>query len=143
MTIKFFPLFLMEEYGLEPITLNLIYFLLSLFVAIFVPFAQKLSVRIGRIQTVVIYELAAIGCLFTLASVHGHKYLIMIVFVMRGATMRCTRPLNRSVLMDYTLKKNRAKWNSLESIARFTFTGSAVLGGLLVDAHSLFFSSLR
>lgn len=133
MTIKYFPLFFMEIYGLTPISLNLMFFLQPLFVAILIFYAQKVSVRIGRIEIVVVSRILSIACLFALAFVHGYKYLIMVVFLMRGALMNCARPLIRSVLMDYTLKKNRAKWNSLESIAKFTWTGSAVLGGLLVD----------
>lgn len=37
--------------------------------------------------------------------------------------------LTKSVLNDYVSKANRAKWNSLESINVFSWSGSAALGG--------------
>ena len=35
--------------------------------------------------------------------------------------------------MDYTLKKDRAKWSSLESVSNFGWSGSALLGGAIID----------
>ena len=45
----------------------------------------------------------------------------------------CTSGLTKSILNDYVAKKHRAKWNSLESINIFSWSGSAALGGYLVD----------
>ena len=36
-------------------------------------------------------------------------------------------------MMDYVSKKQRAKWSSLDAITSFGWSGSAVIGGLLVD----------
>mmetsp|Transcript_6172 Transcript_6172/g.9444 ORF Transcript_6172/g.9444 Transcript_6172/m.9444 type:complete len:109 (+) Transcript_6172:3145-3471(+) len=37
--------------------------------------------------------------------------------------------------MDYVPKKTRARWNSVDSITRFGWSGSAVVGGFLVDHY--------
>ena len=39
-------------------------------------------------------------------------------------------------------KKSRAAWNSFESITRFTWSGSAFLGGFLVEQYSFKFCFL-
>ncbi len=44
--------------------------------------------------------------------------------------------------MDCVPKKSRAAWNSFESITRFTWSGSAVLGGYLVEQYSFKFCFL-
>ena len=49
--------------------------------------------------------------------------------------MNCTGALYSSILMDYVSKKQRAKWQSLQAVTGFGWSGSAVLGGLLVDHY--------
>lgn len=48
----------------------------------------------------------------------------------------CSRPLKKSILMDFTAKRTRARWNSLDSVTRFGWSGSAVLGGWLIQHYS-------
>jgi MFS family permease len=49
--------------------------------------------------------------------------------------MRCSQPLRRSVLMDFVKREVRARWNALEGISVFSYSGSAVVGGYLVDQY--------
>ncbi|KAF4044091.1 hypothetical protein GN244_ATG03546 [Phytophthora infestans] len=37
--------------------------------------------------------------------------------------------------MDYVPKNIRARWNALEGLSVFSWSGSAVLGGFLIDAY--------
>jgi hypothetical protein len=39
------------------------------------------------------------------------------------------------VLNDYVAKKNRAKWNALESVNLFSWSGSSILGGYLIREY--------
>ena len=54
--------------------------------------------------------------------------------------MNCTYPLLESILMDSVKSSERARWKSLESIASFGWTGSALVGGILSDKHSYQFT---
>lgn len=58
-----------------------------------------------------------------------------VLFVFHGAFMQCTEPLRRSLLMDFVPKSHRARWNSLEGLTVASWAGSAVLGGIIVDAY--------
>jgi MFS family permease len=57
------------------------------------------------------------------------------IYLLRTWLMNCVAGLTKSVLNDYVSKKHRAKWNSLESINIFSWSGSAALGGWLVDTY--------
>ena len=46
-----------------------------------------------------------------------------------------TRAVEKAVLMDYTAKKSRARWNAVEAVNRGTWAGSAAIGAYLVQAH--------
>jgi len=61
--------------------------------------------------------------------------LIVLIYLLRTALMNCTYPLNSSILMDFTPKHTRARWQSLGSIVRFGWCGSAALGGVLADRY--------
>merc|ERR1719433_2421695 len=47
--------------------------------------------------------------------------------------MNGNKALRKSVLMDYVNKADRGKWNSLDMITACGWSGSAYLGGVLVD----------
>ena len=59
--------------------------------------------------------------------------IIVPIFIARTCLMNSSAPLMKSILMDYVSKRNRAKWASLDSVARFGWSGSAVAGGELVQ----------
>jgi len=42
-----------------------------------------------------------------------------------------------SVLNDYTLKKHRAKFNSMQSIAGFGWSFSALAGGFIISSFTV------
>jgi MFS family permease len=54
--------------------------------------------------------------------------------------MNASYPVQRAILMDVVSKNARGKWNSLEGLTSFTWTGSAVLGGYLIDQHGYGFT---
>ena len=51
------------------------------------------------------------------------------VHLTRMAFANATRPLLRSILMDYVAKRHRGKINALESVRAMSWSGSAALGG--------------
>ena len=57
--------------------------------------------------------------------------VVIPLYLVRTWLMNCTAGLTKSVLNDYVPKRHRAKWNSLESLNVFSWSGSAALGGLL------------
>lgn len=70
---------------------------------------------------------------------HTH---VSIFFVCSGSLQNAAYPIDRSILIDFTPSKHRGKWNSIASLTNMTWSGSAVLGGYLVDRHDYTFTFL-
>ena len=54
------------------------------------------------------------------------------LYLVTNAQHMC-RPLKKSALMDHVPYASRGKWNAVDGVTRFGWSGSAVLGGYLVD----------
>ncbi|MHA1111059.1 MAG: MFS transporter [Promethearchaeota archaeon] len=132
MTIKYFGIFFIEEYTLQPIAVQLIMGTTAIVTGVAGIIAQRLSKFRGRIQMIFAFELAATLCLFIIAT-YPPLWVLIPVFIMRGSLMNAGEPLSRSVLMDIVPKKHRGKVNSIQTISwGLLWNASAVLGGYLV-----------
>jgi len=47
--------------------------------------------------------------------------------------MNAKGPLQRAVIMDLVTTESRGRWNSVQSLSSFTWSGSAALGGYFAD----------
>jgi len=140
MTIKFFPIFFIDVYQLQPIAVNALLGVTSIATGLAAIAAQKLSLKRGRVMMIILVEGLATACLFAL-SFYPVLFLLIPIFIARGSLMNAAQPLSRSILMDYTPKKNRGKWNSIEALAWGMFwNASAVVGGYLIDVISFSFA---
>nr|CCA15008.1 Major Facilitator Superfamily (MFS) putative [Albugo laibachii Nc14]CCA25499.1 Major Facilitator Superfamily (MFS) putative [Albugo laibachii Nc14] len=134
MTISFFPLFFKQEYGLSPIQVSWI-FIAQPVLVIFLSFqSQRVSKRIGRMPIIILTRIISVICLICMTFVKPLA-LQIVFFLLRGGLMRCSQPLRRSLLMDAVPKKLRARWNALESLSVFSWSGSAFVGGYLIDTY--------
>lgn len=134
MTVKFFPLFFWKEVGLTPIEVQVIYVLAPSGIAACSLLAQRASKRFGRVQTTVCTKLVGISLLVAMTAV-GDGRAVVALYLLRTWLMNCCAGLTRSVLNDYVRKSERARWNAAESVNLFSWSGSAALGGYLIDRH--------
>ena len=75
---------------------------------------------------------ASVGLLVAIAS-SPEPRLVPALYLLRAWLMNSTFGLTKSILNDFVPKKERGKWNSLESVNLFSWSGSAMLGGYLID----------
>lgn len=61
--------------------------------------------------------------------------VIVTIFLMRTALMNCTAPLTQALTMDSVPRGQRARWQSLSTVVRFGWCGSAAIGGVLADRY--------
>ncbi|ETV99025.1 hypothetical protein, variant 1 [Aphanomyces invadans] len=134
MTISFFPVFFQHDYGLTPSQVNILYFVQPLLIVVLSYFTQRVSTVTGTIETVVATRIFATLCLGAMAFVTPLPVEIGL-FLLRSGFMRCSEPLRTSLLMDYVPQHLRGRWNSLEGLTQFTYSGSAVVGGYLIERH--------
>src|SRR5690606_4195158 len=64
-----------------------------------------------------------------------NKALIGSVYLIRTALMNAVGPLKRAILMDHVPSSERGYWSAFESLTRFGWSGSAVVGGMLMDKY--------
>ena len=140
MTVKFFPIFFMNEVQLNPIATNCIFAATPLAVAAFSMASKRAaeSVGIGSVGVTVLFKLCGIGLLVTMAAARSlwvRPSIIVPIYMVRTAFMNATTPLLKAVRMDFVPKENRAKWSSLDALTRVGWSGSAALGGWLLDKY--------
>ncbi|KAF0718901.1 Aste57867_1401 [Aphanomyces stellatus] len=134
MTISFFPVFFQNDYGLTPSQVNILYVAQPLLIVILTFLTQRVSLIYGTIETIVVTRVFATLCLGAMAYVTPLP-LEVGLFLLRSGFMRCSEPLRTSILMDYVPQHLRGRWNSLEGLTQFTYSGSAVVGGFLIEKH--------
>ena len=136
MTVKFFPVFFRAIYHLSPISVQLIMAVTFIFTGITGLLVQKFSLTRGRGQLIFAVQFFASICLVIIAY-YPRLIFLLPLFVLRGSMMNAAQPLSRSILMDIIPKRNRGKWNSLETIAWGLFwNASAVFGGFLIGDNN-------
>ncbi|CAK4085048.1 unnamed protein product [Aphanomyces euteiches] len=134
MTIGFFPVFFQNEYSLTPSQVNFLFVAQPLLVVILAYLTQRASTVYGTIETVVATRIFSTVCLGAMTYITP-LYLEIIMFLLRAGFMRCSEPLRTSLMMDYVPQNLRGRWNSLEGLTQFSYSGSAVVGGYLIERH--------
>ncbi len=141
MTVRFFPVFFRAVYSMKPTDVQLVMGITFIFTGTFAILAQKFSVKKGRVEIMLASKLTATLFLFIIAF-YPPLWLLLPLFILRGSLMNSAEPLSRSILMDAVPKRNRGKWNSVQTISWGLFwNASAVIGGFLIgeDNFSLCF----
>ncbi|KAF4733966.1 hypothetical protein FOZ62_029102, partial [Perkinsus olseni] len=93
---------------------------------------NELATRFGTVKVVVTIRLTAVLLLWAMVIVRPIETLL-VLYVIRMAFMNCSRPVFRAMLMDHTPRKDRGKVNAVDMVRMFSWSGSAAIGGLLVD----------
>ena len=142
MTVRYFPIFFADNLNLSPNAVQLISLVVNLLLSWFSHLGQYFGVRIGRLETSIIMKFIGCFTMFAMVSSYSNgmsKMLIIVLYLIRTATVMGTGALTRSVLMDHVPKNERSRWNSVEAVTNFSWAGSAILGALLVDAKGLMY----
>ncbi len=134
MTVKFFPLFFKNEYDFTPVQVQSLFSLYLLTFGLFTYACERLSQKIGRVCASLLFSAAGVCCLFALARIR-HVWVVIGVFILRGACQNAIYPIDRSIIMDFVPSNQRGRWNSFESVSSLTWSGSAALGGYLMDVY--------
>jgi MFS family permease len=140
MSIRFFAIFLYDNLHINPVNVQVLYIIAPLIQAALMKIAQILAQRFGRCQIAVVFKWTGIMLMFAMVTAYSRDlpvWSVCTLLVFRTAFMNSTSALTKSVLMDNVPKEERAKWSALESLNTFSWSGSAALGGILVDYRGI------
>lgn len=138
MTIRFFPIFFQKECQMPPSVVNMVYASLGLVMACANILAQRISKKIGRLEVIIPSLIIGVGCtglMGALKPFYTVKWVMIPLFIGRMAFMNGVNAIQYSITADYTPKSQRARFMALQSIAGFSWSGSAFVGGWLIDQY--------
>jgi hypothetical protein len=140
MSIRFFPIFFVDNLKLSPVMVQVLYVVSPLLQATIMRKAQVIAKSYGRCHVAVAFKW--MGLTFMLLMVSAYvcnlpTWSVCILYILRTAFMNATGGLTKSVLMDNVPQEERGKWAALESVNMFSWSGSAFLGGVLVGRVGL------
>jgi len=132
MTVKFFPLFFRIDYNFTPLEVCLLSFAYPLSIAVTVELCRRVTKHLGRLSAVVLFHFMGTACLWALCYLRPLVYVLP-MYLLRGALMNARGPIVRAIIMDLVHSDMRGRWNSIQSMSGFAWSGSAALGGYLAD----------
>jgi MFS family permease len=135
MSIRYFPIFFVQNLGLGPVHVQLLYITAPLLQANLMRLAQTLATQFGRCRVSVAFKCVGVAFMFLMiASYHWHlpTFLVCTLYILRTSCMNATSALTRSILMDNVPPHERGKWSALESVNMFSWSGSAFVGGMVI-----------
>ena len=143
MSIRYFPIFFLDNLNLSPANVQIVFIACMTFMAVIGKLVQWVGTKIGRVQTTLVCKWT--GACLLLSMIHAYNsgmsaLTVCTLYVFRTGLMNAPSALTKSVLMDHVPKEERAKWSALESVNMFSWSGSAVVGGFLVDAEGILFN---
>lgn len=143
MSIRYIAIFLYDNLQLSPVAVQIVYMINPILQVFLSKKAQLLAETHGRCRVTVALKWIGISLMITMVVLYkleASRVLICVVLILRTAFMNAPSSLTKSILMDHVPKEERAKWASLESVSMVSWSGSAALGGILVDAEGILFN---
>lgn len=136
MTVKFLPVFFSEVGHIKPSTLQIVFAAVQLLVVLGTLVAKGLAKRFGRLQIIIPAFVIGISCTMLLGLLEPFytvEWVMMPIFFIRCSFQWSVGALLGSILADYTPKKQRGRWKALGSVENASWSGSAAVGGILID----------
>lgn len=130
MSVRYFPIFFVENLNLGPVMVQLLYVFGPFFQTILMRISQRLSETYGRCFISALFRW--IGVALMVAMILSHliglsTWIVCALYVFRTGCMNGTKALTRSVLMDNVPKEERGRWSALESVNTLSWSGRCVV----------------
>eukprot|EP01052_Picozoa_sp_SAG31_P015433 SAG31_NODE_991_length_10522_cov_5.662862_5_plen_470_part_00 len=150
MTVKFWPIFFLDKKAasLTPMELNGVFCAATVIKAPLIILAKKLASALakscesfggdGRMEAVILFSLCGIGTRVLIALTPiwwSNVFLITPLYIMQTCLMNAGHPLEKSAFMDFVSKQQRSRWASSDAVGMFGWSGSAAVGGYLIEHY--------
>jgi len=139
MTVKFFPVFFQSELNVDPASLQVVFASLSGLTVLGTILAERAARRWGRLQVVIPAYIVGVGSTALIGLLDSWGWIMPSVmlplFTVRCTAMWSVSALQGSIVADYTPKATRGRWKALNSVTSLGWSGSAAVGGWLIDRY--------
>ena len=137
--VPFFDPFFVKDVHLSFVQVNLLEGFSIFFISVCSKAALWISRYCGRAITMLCFFTVCTGLTFSLSFKLPAPILVAVFLFRRGIGPNCLKPLNDSIVADYTNSTRRGMWNALLSLGMAGWAGAALLGGVMADAHGYTF----
>mmetsp|Transcript_9201 Transcript_9201/g.25732 ORF Transcript_9201/g.25732 Transcript_9201/m.25732 type:complete len:458 (-) Transcript_9201:30-1403(-) len=135
LAVKYYGLYFTQAFGMPPVKFMWLQAVTMLSMAAFVQLGGRLC-RAGCPRTQVCFAFLLLNNTGNFIIGYGPLvYDAAIGWVLREGALNGMFHLKQSVLMDHTPKKQRGIWNSVDSLNSSFWSGSALVGGWLVEMY--------
>lgn len=118
---------------MSPIEVSFVLLSAYLMISLFSYFARLSAGHIGRVKTLLVFQLAGVSLLMSMyvmgigydikapgqVPLWRNKFVIVPVYLVRTALMNSVSPIERAILMEYVPSHQRGVWNAFESLTQF------------------------
>lgn len=135
--VPFFNIYFAQKFALGSGSIGIIFMCANILTAVSMLLTPAITVKYGRINSIVFMELASLPFLLTLGLSNS---LSMCVgsYLMRNALMNMNNPVFTNFIMDNTAKNERGRINSIVTLGdNFSRTVSTYISGRLMTNHGV------
>jgi hypothetical protein len=143
MSIRYFPIFLMDQLQLSPVKVHMLCIATVLGQSTLTKAARGLAKRCGLCRVSALFQWIFVSLLVSMVVCYVQGlpvWLVCLLYVAHSSLMNSTGSLSKEVLLDTVPKEDLIKWNSVETLQMLLWSGSAALGGVLVDYWGIVFT---
>jgi len=136
MTFKYWPLFFKHDFKFQPSAVCALQLGIYVCIATGTATSPALTKFTGRLPAANLFHITGTFLLFLIATQRSLSVYIEVPLVLlRNAIMNCSAPLLMATVLELVPSQHQGKWSQIMSLRRMTWSGSALLGGLLSDSH--------
>jgi MFS family permease len=107
-------------------------------IGIFQLIVMRLAKRVGRVQMMIGSRLVGLCIMVIIIIGDGNfwniQWLTATLHVFRTGIMNSPSALSPSLLSDYVGKESRGKWQAMDMITSFGWSGSSLFGAWVLDS---------
>ena len=135
--VPFFNIYFAQKFGLDSGRIGVIFMLANIITAVSMMLTPAITIRYGKIRSIVFMELASLPFLLTL-GVSGSFSMCVVSYLMRNALMNMNNPVFTNFIMENTDKDQRGRVNSIVTLGdNFSRTVSTYISGRLMTDHGV------
>lgn len=135
--VPFFNIYFAQKFGLDSGRIGVIFMVANILTAVSMLMTPAITVRYGKIRSIVFMELASLPFLLTL-GVSGSFSMCVVSYLMRNALMNMNNPVFTNFIMENTDKDQRGRVNSIVTLGdNFSRTVSTYISGRLMTDHGV------
>lgn len=140
MTFKYWPLFFKGDFHFSPAGVCFMQLLIWVAIAAGSQLTPIMARFVGRLPSALLLHLLGTGLLFVISNHSLGPTLEVPLVLVRNCLMNAASPLVQAIILELVPQKHRGKWSSIASLRRVSWSGSALVGGVLSDSHDYRFA---